>query len=114
MPFTSETARLAGKKSKRGKAKISMSTRRFLYEMLNENKEKFRYMLDELGPRDFINTWLKLLPYIISMSHLQKFDVSELSRKETQEIVNDITRWILEIKKWACKEPTHLKNTKTN
>ena len=64
MPFTSETARAAGKKSKRGKAKISMSTRRFLYEMLNENKEKFRYMLDELEPRDFINTWLKLLPYI--------------------------------------------------
>ena len=90
MPFTSETARAAGKKSKRGKAKISMSTRRFLYEMINENKEKFRYMLDELEPRDFINTWLKLLPYIISMSHLQKFDVSELSRKETQEIVNDI------------------------
>ena len=41
MPFTSETARAAGKKSKRGKAKISMSTRRFLYEMLIENKEKY-------------------------------------------------------------------------
>ena len=45
---------------------------------------------DEIWTRDFINTWLKLMPYIISMSHLQKFDVSELSRKETQEIVNDI------------------------
>jgi len=65
MPFTSETARAAGKKSKRGKVKISVSTRRFLYEMLNDNKEKFRYMLDELEPRDFINTWLKLLTYII-------------------------------------------------
>jgi len=47
-------------------------------------------MLDELEPRDFINTWFKLLPYVISMSHLQKFDVSELSRKETQELVKDI------------------------
>ena len=90
MPFTSETARAAGKKSKRGKAKISMTTRRFLFEMLNENKEKFKYMLEEMEPRNFINTWLKLLPYIISMSHLQKFDVSELSRKETQELVKDI------------------------
>jgi hypothetical protein len=67
-----------------------MTTRRFLYEMLSENKEKFKYMLDELEPRDFINTWLKLLPYVISMSHLQKFDVSELSIKETQELVKDI------------------------
>ena len=90
MPFTTETARAAGKKSKRGKAKISMTTRRLLFEMLDENKEKFRYMLDELEPKEFINTWLKLLPYIISMSHLQKFDVSELSRKETQELVKDI------------------------
>ena len=57
---------------------------------VSENKEKFKYMLDELEPRDLINTWLKLLPYVISISHLQKFDVSELSRKETQELVKDI------------------------
>ena len=47
-------------------------------------------MLEELEPKDFINTWLKLLPYIISMRHLQQFDVSEISRKETEELVKDI------------------------
>jgi len=47
-------------------------------------------MLEELEPKDFINTWLKLLPYIISMRHLQQFDVSELSRKEVQDMVQDL------------------------
>jgi len=90
MPFTSETARIAGKKSKRGQAKVSVTTRRFLFELLNGNRDKFKYMMDELEPKDFINTWLKLLPYIINMRHLQQFDVSELSRKEVQDMVQDL------------------------
>ena len=90
MPFTSETARIAGKKSKRGQAKVSVTTRRFLFELLYGNRDKFKYMMDELEPKDFINTWLKLLPYIISMRHLQQFDVSELSRKEVQDMVQDL------------------------
>ena len=49
MPFTSETARIAGKKSKRGKAKISMTMRQFLFELLCENKAKFKYILEELS-----------------------------------------------------------------
>ena len=64
--------------------------RQFLFELLNENKEKFTYMLGELSPRDFINVYMKLVPYIIAMRHLQQFDVSEISRKETEELVKDI------------------------
>ena len=64
--------------------------RQFLFELLNENKEKFKYMLGELSPRDFINVYMKLVPYIIAMRHLQQFDVSEISRKETEELVKDI------------------------
>ena len=64
--------------------------RQFLFELLNENKEKFTYMLGELSPRDFINVYMKLVSYIIAMRHLQQFDVSEISRKETEELVKDI------------------------
>ena len=85
MPFSKETARLAGKKSKRGKAKISLTMRHFLFDLLNENKAKFKYMLEELSPREFVTVYLKLVPYIITMRHLQKFNVSELSIKETQD-----------------------------
>ena len=68
--------------------------RQFLFELLNENKEKFTYMLGELSPRDFINVYMKLVPYIIAMRHLQQFDVSEISRKETEELVKDIINGI--------------------
>ena len=47
-------------------------------------------MLDELSPRDFVNTYLKLIPYIITMRHLQQFDVSELSRDEVKEVIKDL------------------------
>ena len=63
--------------------------RQFLFELLNENKEKFTYMLGELSPRDFITVYMKLAPYIIAMRHLQQFDVSEISR-ETEELVKDL------------------------
>ena len=90
MPFTRETAAAAGKKSKRGKAKMSLTQRQFLYQILKKNKAKFQYMLDELSPRDFVNTYLKLIPYIITMRHLQQFDVSELSRDEVKEVIKDL------------------------
>ena len=38
MSFTTETAKQAGRKSKRGKSKISLSVRRFLFEILNETE----------------------------------------------------------------------------
>lgn len=90
MGFTSEQARIAGRKSKRGKAKMSLTQRQFLYQILKKNKVKFQYMLDELSPRDFVNTYLKLIPYIITMRYLQQFDVSELSRDEVKEVIKDL------------------------
>ena len=92
MPFTKETAREAGRKSKRGKSRISLTMRQFLFEILQDNREKFQYLLDELSPRDFINTYMKLLPYILSMQHLQKFDVGELSKSETRDLIKDIVQ----------------------
>ena len=61
-----------------------------LNEIIKENREKVKYMLAELEPKDFINTWLKLVPYIIAMRHLQQFNVDELTKAETKELVKDI------------------------
>ena len=92
MPFTKETAAAAGRKSKRGRSKkISLTQREFLFNILKQNQAKFQYMLDELSPRDFVATYMKLIPYIIAMRHLQQFDVSEVSRDEVKEMVKDIT-----------------------
>ncbi len=88
--FTSETAKEAGKKSKRGPAKISLTMRQFLFELLNENREKLIYMMSELTPRQFVDTYLRLIPFIISQRHLQSFDINELHREEINELIKDI------------------------
>ena len=88
--FTSDTAREAGKKSKRGPSKISLTMRQFLFELLNENREKLIYMMSELTPRQFVDTYLRLIPFIISQRHLQSFDINELNREEVNELIKDI------------------------
>ena len=88
--FTSKTARVAGKKSKRGPSKISLTMREFIFELLQDNREKLIYMMSELTPRQFVDTYLRLIPFIISQRHLQKFDVNELSENQTIELIKDI------------------------
>jgi len=88
--FTSDTAREAGKKSKRGPSKITLTMREFIFELLQDNREKLIYMMSELTPRQFVDTYLRLIPFIISQRHLQKFDVNELSENQTIELIKDI------------------------
>ena len=90
MGFNSETARAAGQKSKRGPSKISLTMREFIFELLNENREKLIYMLDELTPRQYVDTFLRLIPFIISPRHLQSFDINEISKEEISELIKDI------------------------
>ena len=88
--FTSDTAKAAGKKSRRGPSKISLTMRQFLFELLNENREKLIYMMGELTPRAFVDTYLRLIPFIISQRHLQSFDINELNKEEINELIKDI------------------------
>ena len=76
---------------RRERKKTKVSQREFLFNILKQNQAKFQYMLDELSPRDFVATYMKLIPYTVAMRHLQQFDVSEVSRDEVKEIVKEIT-----------------------
>lgn len=89
--FTSQTAREAGAKSKRGASKTTIQIRKFIYNILNENKSKLKYMLDELTPREFVDFYLRLLPYIVAPRTMQKIEVGELSKEEIVDMVKDIT-----------------------
>lgn len=88
--FTSETARAAGKKSRRGAAKSTIQTRKFVFDILRKNRGKLMYMLEELTPREFCDFYLRLLPYIIAPRTMQKIDVSEISKDEITDMVKDI------------------------
>ena len=88
--FNSVSGKAAGQKSRRGKSKISLTMREFLFELLNENREKLIYMMGELTPRQFVDTYLRLIPFIISQRHLQTFDIKELDTEQVNELIKDI------------------------
>ena len=88
--FNSVSGKAAGQKSKREKSKISLTMREFLFELLNENREKLIYMMGELTPRQFVDTYLRLIPFIISQRHLQTFDIKELDKEQVNELIKDI------------------------
>ena len=64
--FTTTTGRKAGKVGKRGAAKSTLQTREFIFQILQENKSKLKYMMEELTPREFCDIYMRLLPFIIA------------------------------------------------
>ena len=90
MPFDTQSASAAGSKSKRGKAFAPSTVRSFIYELLNENREKVKYMMGELPPKQFIDVYLKLIPYILANKSNQTIEVSELSEGEITDIIKGI------------------------
>jgi len=90
--FTPESARKAGMKSKRGPSKATVRTRSFIFEILKENREKLKYMLEELSPKEFCDIYLKLIPYILSPRTSQSIEVGEISKQEIDDLIGDIVK----------------------
>ena len=44
----------------------------------------------ELTPRQFVDTYLRLIPFIISQRHLQQFDINEMKQEEIRDLIQDI------------------------
>ena len=91
-PFNTETARAAGKKSKRTAAKSTLQTREFIFQILKENRGKLKYMLEELTPREFCDIYMRLIPFIIAPRTMQRIDVGELSKDEITDMVEDLLK----------------------
>ena len=90
--FTTETARVAGKISKRGCAKSTLKTRQFIFSILQENRTKLKYMMEELTPKEFCDIYLKLIPYILAPRTFQNIEVGEISKQEIDDLIGDIVK----------------------
>ena len=88
--FNSDTASKAGKISKRGPSKVTVRTRSFIFEILKENRQKLKYMLEELSPKEFCDIYLKLIPYVLAPRTSQSIEVGELSKPEIDDLIGDI------------------------
>jgi hypothetical protein len=89
MAFNSETAKLAGQKSKRGKAIVTKHLRTTLFNILQGNEDRVQRSLDELTPKQFLDIYIKLLPFVLAQRKSQTFQVSELSEKELIDSIID-------------------------
>jgi len=77
MPFNSHTARLAGKKSKRGKSKITPSILDRLELLATENLDFLLSNLDQLTNSERIKLTQILLGYTVSKMGTRPPDVPE-------------------------------------
>ena len=58
----------------------------------NKGSREWELKADELTPRQFVDVYMRLIPYIVQMRHLQNIEVGELSKDETREIIKDIVK----------------------
>ena len=43
---------------------MTLTMRQFIFQILKKNQSKFQYYLDELTPRQFVDVYMRLIPYI--------------------------------------------------
>ena len=89
MAFNSETAKLAGQKSKRGKSIVTKHLRTTLFNILQGNEERVQSSLDELNPKQFLDVYIKLLPFVLAQRKSQIIQVSDMSEKELIDSIMD-------------------------
>lgn len=101
MPFTSETAKKAGKKSKRGPEASTVKVREAVQELLDSNSEKIADMFDKVAkddPKGALYLFRDLLEFSLPKLSRTEFsgdiktedgiDYSKLSDEALKEIAN--------------------------
>lgn len=101
MPFTSETAKKAGKKSKRGPEESTVKVRKAVQQLLDKNSERIEELFDEIAkddPRGALYLFRDLLEFSLPKLSRTEFsgdiktddgiDYSELSDEALKEIAN--------------------------
>ena len=90
MPFTkgddniNRLGRPVGSKNK------LYSTRRFIFNGLEDNRDKFLYELKTLKGEKFVNYYLKLLEYVLAKRSNQILKVDKLTDKEINDLLDSV------------------------
>jgi hypothetical protein len=93
MPFTSDTAKQAGKMSSRKEKpnKTTKELKTILQRVVEVQLDTIEEDLQDLAPKDRLNILLKLVEYVLPKQREQKIDFSNLSDAEIDELINKIT-----------------------
>ena len=73
-----------------GKPNRLYGTRKYLNNLLENNREKLENELESLKGKEFVVQYVKLLSYLIAPRSSQVIDISKLSSKEVEDIIESI------------------------
>jgi len=66
------------------------SSRRFILNTLESNRDKLVHELKELKGEKFVQYYLRLLEFVLAKRNNQILDVEKLSEKEVQDLIDAI------------------------
>tara|TARA_Y100001935_G_C17090804_1_gene401066 strand:- start:19 stop:294 length:276 start_codon:yes stop_codon:yes gene_type:complete len=73
-----------------GKPNRLYGTRKYLNNLLENNREKLERELESLKGKEFVIQYVKLLSFLIAPRSSQVIDISKLSSKEVEDIIEGI------------------------
>ena len=76
--------------SEGGKPNRLYGTRKYLNNLLENNREKLEQELQSLKGKEFVIQYVKLLSFLIAPRSSQVIDISKLSSKEVEDIIEGI------------------------
>ena len=66
------------------------ATRRYIFNLLEDNRDKLITELKSLKGEKFVNYYIKLMEYVMAKRNNQIIDIKKLSNKEINELLDQI------------------------
>ena len=90
MPFKKEDKNINRLGRPVGSKNKLYATRRFINNLLEKNRDRLEVELDSLHGEKYVQLYMKLLEYILAKRSNQVIDISKLSSKEVEDIIEGI------------------------
>ena len=89
-PFKKGDIRINRKGRPVGSKNNVYGTRKYLQQLLEDNREKLKYELGELEGKEFVDRYIKLMEFLLAKRQNQVLSVDKLSDSELNDILEQI------------------------
>jgi len=90
MPFTKGDTRINRKGRPIGSKNNVYGTRKYLQQLLEDNRDKLKFELSELEGKEFVDRYIKLMEFLLAKRQNQVLSVDKLSDSELNDILESI------------------------
>ena len=90
MPFTTGDKNINVLGRPKGSKNKLYATRRYIFNLLEDNRDKLLKELKTLKGEKFVGYYIKLLEYVMAKRNNQIIDIKKLSNKEINDLLDQI------------------------